>query len=614
MIGDLFFKVLHIHENRGMQRFVVSYWAGYIIYGLMLFIFGFFAPLSDMLVYSLLCLGAFGLFWRKIHHKHKNKWHIHKGHATSVLFIVSVLLTFPSTMVPPVEGSSLGHFFAVSKYIAETQAISVVPFEMAHTTPLLSQLINSIAYRMGGESLLLLQNWFLSVMAGLALFTLARRRLQVTQAWLLTALIFTIPMVSATSGLGAIQPKLLGMTSLLVWAILIYARSEHPRWLIVASLFTSGALAIDYSGIFLAIAAWIAIFLSAKDFPWRYSLSHNALFILTTIVLSAAWYLWNYLHLGNPVFPFSPTTTTALEQFSLYKEAVIDPYAALDNRNLQTLFTYPYDLLVNREENTSQYGGLGPLFFMLFVPAILHFLRQFPFWDWSLQIDTSTLVISIFVVYYSMWFFYSPSLDPKALLAVLPLLALPVWELAAKTYAKSTYFVRFGLMSSMFVILSLQMGVSTHLNQQTISVLFHKQDVDTYVAEHDAAAFIAPYLTERLSDEEKVMHTDTPSLNYHLGSKGVHASSIFAKDIPITTGDSVQLLNVLMRQGISYWVTQNNPEDPLYDSVTNAHKTLRQLISYGCFETMNAQNDIYIYQFIPYCSGSSAHVTLVSSH
>lgn len=604
LIGDAFFKSLNIREIRGLTRFAASYWIGYALYGLTVFIYGSFFTLSEAFIYGILAIGFPFMFWRR---DKSNKFiAFNKSHLCSALFILAALLTFPSAMVPPVENSSLANFFAVSKYIAEIKAIQVTPFETAHTSPLLSQVINSVAYRIGGEPMMLLNNWFTSIMAGIALFALARRRLQIAPAWLLTALIFTVPVVSKTAGLGAIEPKILGMTSLALWAVLIYARSEQPKWLIISALFTASAAALDYNGIIVAITIAAAVLLIAKDFGWKYGISHNVLFILSTLIFACPWYIWNAVNLGSPLFPFG----TESESFNLYKQAFLEPFTPMSDRTWGMFVNYPVELITHVEKHPVEYGVLGPLFLVTLLPAIWYFFRKFPFLSWEKQLDTPTLLITMFVVYYSIWFFNSPSLDPKAILPVLPLLVIPVWEIATQVRAKSSYIVRLSITSCLLVLLSLQMGISARANQEQIAVFFHKENPNYYVAVKDPASGVATYLKDRLSHNQRVMHTNTPTLNYHLGSSGIHASSIFAKDIPITTTDAVELLNSLMRQGIYYWVTEQNPENPLYDTPSNAHVTLRQLIKYGCFYELITQDKLYVFKFIPYCTGEKASTVL----
>ena len=596
LLGDAFFKCLNIREIRGIQRIAVNFWAGYFIFGVLFFISSYITPLSIYSVFVLITIGFPFVFWRT--KEGQSFVHTDKGHFFSLLFLLSAALTFPSALVPPVEGASLSNFYSVSRFFAEAGSLTLTPYAIAQTAPLQSQIMGTAAYLLGGEGLMLLFNWFCAFMAGLAVFTLARRRLQVAQSWLLTVLIFTIPVLSKTAGTGIVEPKLLGATCLAVWAILIYARSEHPKWLIVTALFTACVLSLSYLGIFIAFAVLVAVILSAKDFGWKYGPCHIALFIVSTLVLSCAWYVWNFLQTGNAFFPFMGGNDIAMQQLFAFKEII-----PAEERHFSGLFTYPYELVKHQGEWSFQYGSLGPIFMMTLLPALFYFLKHFPFISWEKQLNTSTLLISMFIAFYCLWFLCGYSLDPIALLPVLPMIVLPVWEMANTMRAQNSMLVRGAIISGLMIVLAMQMGMSVNINESPISVFFMKEDSKMYVAENDPASHLADQLKKRLNKQDKVMYTNIDSLNYHLGAKGVHAASILQSNIPITTENPIELLNALMRQHITHWVTENNASDTAFDSETNGHKALRKLVEYGCFTQTFKQEQLYVYTFIPHCAG-----------
>tara|TARA_R110000868_G_scaffold189695_2_gene433173 strand:+ start:222770 stop:224692 length:1923 start_codon:yes stop_codon:yes gene_type:complete len=610
LLGRILLKTFQCQNLTGITHFVFSYWLGYIALGFVFLLLSIFNSLTLLNVASIMTLATLTAFigFKKKH----SLTHFDRGHFLSSLFILAALLTLPASMIPPTESSSLAYHFALPKTIAETHTLAPTTETFLNAGPMLSHVVNAGAYLIGGETLMMVHNWSMSIMAGLAVFALARRRLRTAPAWLFASIIFTLPALTYTAGTGIIEPRLMGLISLSALALFFYARSERLSWLALSATLLAGACNLHIIGIFAAAAMALTLPLINKDFGYKKCFGHSAVFISILFIIAAPFYIWAYMQVGALYVPFftqmAAPQTWSLAQQTFFNNHFTPAPELMERTKTNMMFAYPLEITMNARNLGLAHLGLGPVFLMALIPSMMLLLRRFPFFSWEKTVGILELHVFLFITYYALWFFYGYSMEPKYLLAAFPLLALPAWVVGQNLIARSSFALRGTLLASVFVIIAIQLGVSVGMNKPAIAVFFKKDSMQTYIAQKSPALSLAEYLKNTMETDDRVVYTELSNMNYNLGQKGIYAPAVFQEKIPVAYGTATAILNAALQQKMTLWVTKHDIMNAQYDTDLNAHKNLRTLVNYGCFkedgyiEPKKGEN-YYIYRYVPKCSG-----------
>lgn len=615
LLGRISLKALQCKNLTGISYITFSYWLGYVVAGLIFTVLSIFGILNLLTVSIILTIASATIFIRN--KKRGNLTQFDQGHFLSSLFILAALLTLPASMIAPTESSSLAYHFALPKTIAETAILSADASTFANAGPLVSHIISAVSYIIGGETLMMLHNWSMTIMAGLAAFTLARRRLRTAPSWLFATIIFTLPALTYTAGTGIIEPKLMGLISLSALSLFLYARSERLSWLALSAILIAGACNIHILGLFAAGAMLTALMMINKDFGYKKCLAHTAIYTSIFMAIITPFYLWAFLQTGALFVPFltevsNPETWSAAQQIFFNNNYTPTP-EIMERTKSNMLFSYSLEVTMNARHLGISHLGLGPVFLMALIPSLMLLLRRFPFISWEKTVGILELHVVIFCIYYTLWFFYGFSMEPKYLLATFPLLALPAWVVGQNLIARSNFAIRGTMLASVFVLISIQLGISVGMNKPAMAVFFKKDTLSTYVAEKSPALPITQYLKTTMKKSDKIVYTDLGSMNYGLGSKGIYAPAVFQEKIPVAYGSAADILNAALNENMTMWVTKNDVMNPIFDTKFNAHKNLRKLITYGCFkeesyiEPTHGEN-YYIYRYVQKCAGQKSHI------
>ncbi|MFT7145015.1 MAG: 4-amino-4-deoxy-L-arabinose transferase-like glycosyltransferase [Alphaproteobacteria bacterium] len=610
LLGRISLKVIGCHNLTGITKLTFAYWLGYVAVGLIFTVLSIAGSLNITSVTTVLVIASATIL---IRNKKKNTLtHFDQGHFLSSLFILAALLTLPASMIAPTESSSLAYHFALPKTIAETGTLVADTNTFANAGPLVSHVISAASYIVGGETLMMLHNWSMSIMAGLAAFALARRRLRTAPSWLFATVVFTLPALTYTAGTGIIEPRLMGLITLSALSLFLYARSERLSWLILSAILIAGACNIHITGLFAAGAMLAALVMINKDFGYKKCLVHTALYSFVAMLVVAPFYLWAFQQTGSFFLPFltditAPETWSAAQQ-TFFNNHYVPEAEMMERTKLNMMFNYPLEVTMNARNLGIAHLGLGPVFLMALVPSMMLLMRRFPFMSWEKTIGVLELHVAIFCIYYALWFSYGFSMEPKYLLATFPLLALPAWVVGQNLIARSGFALRSTMLASIFVLVAIQMGISVGMNKPAIAVFFKKDSLSTYIAQKSPALPLAQYLKSTMEKGDRVVYTELGTMNYQLGSKGIYAPAVFQEKIPVAYGSPTDILNAALNQRMTMWVTKNNVMNPAFDTSFNAHKNLRKLISYGCFKEESYiepkhGESYYIYRYVQKCAG-----------
>lgn len=613
LTGRFTLRLLGIKHLKGISQFTFNYWTGFSVLSLILFIYTALFTLNMTAIFAIFAISLLGLLPSKNKSTKSYFKSFDQGHLLCALFILACLITLPAAMTAPLAGSSLEYHLAIPKAIAETGTLSLTMDSFIQSGPLFSHNLSAAAYMIGSEKLMMLHGWSLFVMSGLAVYTLAHRRLRSGSSWIFTSLVMSLPALTYSAGSGVIEPKLLGLVTLAGFSIIYYARSEKISWLILSALFISVAAQMHIIGVFACFAFLITAVLIQKNLEFKKGLSHFALYSLLCLIFSSPFYVWAYVETGKVLIPFindlSSMTGWSEMQQALYKQEALTSNNFVERTKANLLFTYPLEMTLKAKEWGTSHLGLGPLFLMSLIPGIILVLKRFSYISpIAKQIGTLELHVYLFLSFYALWFFYGMSMEPQSLIPVLPMLMLPAWVMAESLIARSSFAIRGSVITATFVIMAVQYGISSKLNQPAIALFFKKIPLETYITYNMPEMNVAAYLKQTMKANDKVLYTQNGKMNYVLGRKGFYAPAVFQEKIPVAFGSSTDIINSALNENVTMWITENDARNPNFDSDFNAHKHLRKLIEYGCFREDSyieptPNKSFYVYRFISNCQG-----------
>lgn len=640
LIGSSIFSVLGIRNIAGMQRFALSYWLGYTLFGLGFFVISILGIMSATTTIALFVLAFPTLILRR---KRKKVYpYFAKQEVLMMgLFALATLFNLPSALAPVSDASALTSSFVMAKEWASLGAIPFQPIAVEFIAPHLVTAHFAASYLIGGEAFMLLNIYFAGIMAALSAYALARRRLRTTPSWVFALAIYTIPALSFISGTGYPHVVLMGLMTSAALALIYYARSERLSWLFILILLTSGALSASYLGLFIALSIFASLLFVVKVMGWKKIVSHLLVFILLTALLGSYWYVWIHIQTGSAFFPYFVPTGSNLwstAQMAYFHEVFIASHQWMEVGFWHWIWSFPYDIAVG----TGSSYALGALFALAVLPALMMFLKRFPFMTWELHVGAQELYMFLFVMYYSLWFFFGFSQDTIELLPAFPLLVLPafVWLLGVTARLKLMQ-VRL-IYVGVACLLVFQLSTTVKANTSALAVWSKYQTREDYQQNTVPTYSFAQYLNINLPTSSKVMH-HIKGLSYNLNMEELYTPLAIQQVIPLATGSMTQNLNAIWYEGVTHWVFERNPMDSVNDTIDNGHALARQLVSYGCMSQIGklegmapkkAEKEIeadlqkmdftvtpirldksvlpssfeavtyYVYQFIPYCAGA----------
>ena len=305
--------------------------------------------------------------------------------------LASLALGLVSSLAPPTAWDAMtSHLKVPLRYLARG---GVYRLDDVHSNgPLNTVMLFIPVLRLGGDSAPAALHFAFMVLAGLALYAMARRRLSKTGALLAAATYFLMP-ISAVLGsepvvdFAAVLYVVLALDAFLRWC-------DRPSraWALLGAVCLGLAAGTKYTGLYAVAILLAAVVIRALADRERRAdlLSHAAGAIIVAALVGCPWYVRNAVNTGNPVFPVLanviPTEHATSEWTGGVRRVTTQPAHPTGLLNF-VLFPVNYTLGLSRGiGHGPQASGLvhspGPLF-LAFVPLLL-LLRPVPRWAWML--------------------------------------------------------------------------------------------------------------------------------------------------------------------------------------------------------------------------------------
>jgi hypothetical protein len=222
------------------------------------------------------------------------------------LYLVATLsLSLLLALAPPISFDALlYHLVGPKLYIQEHRIWAVDNFPLYF--PSLMEMLFTWGMLLKGDIVAKLIHYLYGLLAGAAIFLLAKRYLSSKDGWWSLALLWSMPMVWVVMGwayadLGLVLYELLAFFALLNWL-----GSKEGKWLLLSGALSGFAMGVKYIGFVAPLSLALIILCEGVRRRQRASSLLRSLFLfgLLALLVASPWYLRNLHLVGNPFYPF----------------------------------------------------------------------------------------------------------------------------------------------------------------------------------------------------------------------------------------------------------------------------------------------------------------------
>jgi hypothetical protein len=487
----------------------VSVWAfaiGSGVLGWVVFIFGLTEHLTSMELSAFLIFCSIGnvffLYGKdsEILPLKPESW----GRLHYLLIAVVVFVLFGDVLEafsPAADGDSLAYHFALPKNILAAGHLVFVPRAVDATSPLLVNMAYIPPLALGGERALNL--WLMISGWACAAFIYVVCLRYLSAVWsILAALIFlTTPAVLYSAGTGQVEVRLALFVLVAAFSILEVHRHGSLNFVILAGLAAGFFAGGKYTGLLFVVACGLSILYNRS---W---LKHGLLFGAAALIAGGQWYIWNWVNIGDPVFPMLYPILGVIDasmwdaiQHAYFEDQFFGSERGV-SRNLFWFFAYPFKATFDAlPQFDARRIGLG-VFCAISLPFVI-----LSIWEHRRKITSNPLVhIGVIVfIFYALWFFTGSSQRVRHLLPIFPLLFILFFTASGTWAVSSSRKAQFAI--ALVFILAIQIGGQALVSMKFARFLFSDETRVEFLNRNVSKFSPVPWINTNLKNTDLVVH------------------------------------------------------------------------------------------------------------
>jgi hypothetical protein len=453
-------------------------------------------------------------------------------------------------MAPPADADSLHYHFALPKKFVGEGIVSFVPRAVTGAIPMLLHMSYTAAYALGGEGALTGWTMLTGWMAGWLFFVFSRRHL--SRDWsLAVALVFlTTPAMLYGAGTGQVEARITMFVLISVFAAVEAIRTGNGAEAALAGATAGFYAASKYLGLLFCAAAGVSMLLA------RNRIRCSALFFMAMLLAGGQWYLWNWLHTGDPTFPVLftalnlPDSEIWTRSFDAWYRS---NYYISENpvpHNLLSFLTFPFLALIGSPPQIeSGRNGFGPLPLLL-IPFVLAGM-----WQFRKRLFRSPLAIIglIALGFCVLWFWSGTSQRARHILPIYPLALLCSLVLAQRWAARNAIFTL--VATAVGLTIAVQMGAQTLQTWNYLPHAFGAETREAFLARNANYYPVAHWINKNLGPNDKVL-TSANELIYQIDVPVYHAHPVIQAlvDLSPASRNPSRFLQQIRRLSITHIV------------------------------------------------------------
>ncbi|MBL6932441.1 MAG: glycosyltransferase family 39 protein [Rhodospirillales bacterium] len=578
--GATVLRLLRVDQTlQWQQRVSWSFVLGIGVLGWALFFLGIAGLYSPVAMFVLLVVGVPGvIFLGRPESRARDTWAWFEWVILAAL-LVALGLDCLEALSPPTDADTLAYHFATPKQFLQEGRIFFIPRAVDGAAPLLLQMTYGSALGLGDESAM--TQWAMVSGWGAALMLYVLAASYMNRAWALTITLIwlTAPVVLYGGGTGQVEVRNAGFVLLAIAALMKGHEKGWLRYAALAGLAIGFFIASKYTGLLAAVAV-VAGLLFLRRWPVQV-----LVFGAMAVLAGSQWYVWNFIHTGDPVFPmlFSllggpdyPYWDAAHNQ--ALHDSLFQGERAIPNTPLWML-VYPFLATFATEVAfDSERAGMGP-FLLLILPFAIA-----GYWRYRRNITNSPWLVALVVLtlFYLFWFLSGSSQRVRHLVPVYPV-ALLVCTYLAVRWSKSAK-TAWPLYVATLLTLVIQMAGHGASSLNYARYLFLGETRDAYYERNISGYAAVKWINDNLSSGKKVMFRNR-ELNYLIDAPSfyAHPSNEVLVDIRHDAENAQLYFRQLQNLGVTHILTLNIQNDrPTTQEESLGGGQWRALFDAGC--------------------------------
>ena len=540
------------------ERIPWSFAVGFGVMGWMLFCFGIAGWFSFPVLLIVCLIAAIGCFALARGGGPRFKvgridWY---GRILCAGILVALAFDLFEGLSPPADTDSLAYHFALPKQFIAGGRVEFVPRAADGAAPMLIHMSYALALGLGGENALTLWVMVSGWLAGLLVFVLARRHLDLNWSLAVALIFMTTPAVVYGAGSGQVETRLVLFVLVAAFATASAVRTGNIRYVVLAGLAAGFYAGAKFTGLLFVAACCLPLIIDRKWFR------QSTVFSLAALVAGGQWYIWNWIHTGDPVFPmlfgplgFPDSEIWNLAQDAYFRSSYLNAESPVSIGPLG-LLTYPFEAslgLVHAFESSRT--GMGP-FGLVMLPFAL-----VGCWICRDRIRRSGLLVAtvIAVVFYVVWYFTGSSQRIRHLLPVYPIFLIGLSVAAYHWVAGRVYLAP--VVAVVALTIPLQLAGHGIFALNYVRSVLSGESRDAFIRRTVTRSEPAIWMNANLSTHDKVVLTER-QLVYLLNIPVYYAHREYEALVENRPGsvDPSKFLRQLQKLGVSHVLYTENTD------------------------------------------------------
>jgi 4-amino-4-deoxy-L-arabinose transferase-like glycosyltransferase len=285
-----------------------------------------------------------------------------------VFLAVSIpVLALP--LYPPRAFDSTMYFLTSAKVYVQSHQLVVTPFLRLPVLPQLNEMLFTLALLLYDDIAAQVIQLLLLATLTAALIAFGRRNFSTQTGWWSAAILLGNPLVLWVGTVAYLDISLMLFTTMAAYTFWNWLGTRKLHWLILSGSFCGFAASAKYPGLFFPlIFGLITVYIAIRERKYLYPVYLSAM----TFVVAAPWYLRNYYHTRNPIFPFLPQVFGySFWNAEDVKGLVQDMQLYGVGKSIPALLSMPWHLAFNQQIFLAE-ARLSPIYFFA-VPVIIWF-------------------------------------------------------------------------------------------------------------------------------------------------------------------------------------------------------------------------------------------------
>jgi len=581
-----------------LEKITWAFALGFGLLGWILFFVGILNLITDFVLLIILFLGASGTI---ILVPKNLRFEINVGKRSWLDFVDAIIILLLATVLtgdlieaisPPADADSLAYHFQIPKQFYISGGIEFIPRAIDGAIPLLVHMTYLPVYGLGGELALTMWTMLSGWGAAGLIFSFLSQWSGRKWALLITLVYMTTPAVVFGGGSGHVEVRLILFLLLASWSMTKLIFDNDWRFGVVAGLSLGFLIGSKFTGLVFGAALISTLFgfmVWRREAKW---FSISSVVLLCVIFAGGQWYIWNWFHTGDPIFPIlfeilnlSDSDIWDTQHHNFLKSYISSAEQAVP-RNVFWFFAYPFAATFGGPRIfESDKIGFGPylvLIFPLVMIGMWHFRDRF-------SVSKLSPVITIVIITYFLWFFFGPSQRVRHLLPAYALLMAATSLIALRLCNENNRKYALGICIG--IVVSLQIGGQAIATVNYARYVFTSETREEFFARNLTHYPAVQWVNANLNPTDK-LYTTFRQLNYlsQIPIYYANSASDALVDIRPTANNPRKFFRQILKQEVTHLLVGGLQRG---SSATGANQWI-PLAQNGCLSLLKSIKSNYV--------------------